>query len=266
MCLSSLKVKNLSAKFGSPGKWPLISPSSVAGSVWKTAVFQGVSCYDIPWCSKQGFAPGTLMKTFLPGTVPLTSGRDMVLPLSPETCVARHCWAGCHLELENWEELVQSVPYVLSPPRLPWLPQGCMKISASENFSGQEPRNQILSEFSYSQGCISPEQRFQELLLNGKLSLSHTFGSCCFLGICPWKSCLFWNDISLVPLSLQSWNLYLKREKLIQTRMQRWGGLCLKSELRQGCHAQLQADKKIWNLSENSFLPKEKALKFDDCQ
>lgn len=42
------------------------------------------------------------------------------------------------------------------------------------------------------------------------------------------------------------------------------GGLSLKSELGQGCRAQMQADKKSWNLSETSFLPKEIALKSDD--
>lgn len=39
MFLCSLKVKNMSAKFGTPGKWPWISPASVTGSAWETAVF-----------------------------------------------------------------------------------------------------------------------------------------------------------------------------------------------------------------------------------
>lgn len=39
MCLCSLKMKNMSAKFGSSGKWPWISPASGTGSAWDTAVF-----------------------------------------------------------------------------------------------------------------------------------------------------------------------------------------------------------------------------------
>lgn len=54
MCFCSLKMKNMSAKFGSPGKRPWISPASVAGSVWKTAVFHRG---DIPWYCEQRFAP-----------------------------------------------------------------------------------------------------------------------------------------------------------------------------------------------------------------
>lgn len=119
--------------------------------------FTEVNYYVIPW-----FAPEALIVSFLPGTIHLTSGRDVVLPLSPETS-----------ELLSWEpprvrklgraRTCCAVRFVLLHGFL-GSPRAVRKFQLVRIF---QARNHVPSEFSHSQGCISPEQRFQELLLNG---------------------------------------------------------------------------------------------------
>jgi len=46
---------------------------------------------DVPWCSKQGFAPGALMGTFLPSLTRPALGSDGVPQLSPKTSCAFRC-------------------------------------------------------------------------------------------------------------------------------------------------------------------------------
>lgn len=182
MSLCSLKVKNLSDKFGSPGKWPWISPASVTGSAWGSAVFhRGELLWHFPGAPSRGLLQAPWWRHFC--LAPFSS-------LGQGPGAASELWNLRASELLSWE-----------PPRVRKLGTartGCAtRVVLLHGFLGSpravqkfqlvrtiQDRNQVPSEFNHKPRLHIP-WRFQEFLLNGKLSLSHTFGSCCFLGICP---------------------------------------------------------------------------------